>query len=438
MNRGHNGRPHAHINTRLLVIVAGLAGAGVCAFLGLVLSGLLLLVQPPPDSLPPATVPSVPRNSSTVRVAVPTATPAPELPQAVAITAEPQPEAQAPGPSTAPETGGSAVAMPAATPQDCPPPAGWVIHYVEPGETLFAYVLGAINTGTTITTHDVRGANCLTSDLLQIGQALYLPPDAAENAPPSEPVSLPPGDAPSGPRTPQCDPHCTISIRPGSRAEQIAAAIDNLPVAFWGSDFLAAIGPGASPPAYAFLAGKPSGASLEGFLFPGTYQLTNATTAADFRDMLLAAFAAVYSGDMEAAASAHGMTFYQALTLASIIQRESWATAEQVLISSVFHNRLQAGMPLGASVTTQYVLGGPSNWWPRLSAGQINTPSSYNTNTNPGLPPTPIDSPGSEALRAALQPADTAYLYFTGNCQGPGNLYAVTYDEHLANVNLCR
>lgn len=317
---------------------------------------------------------------------------------------------------------------------DCAPPDGWQIHYVLPGETLFAYVLGS---GGTISTDDLRRANCLTSDLLQVGQPLYLPPGAAENVPSSDPVGVPVAEQ-TGPRVPNCDPHCAISIRPGWRAEQIAAAIDQIPVGFWGTDFLAAIGPDAALPSHGFWTSRPSGRSLEGFFYPGTYELGNEDGAADFRDMLLAAFASVVSPDAEASAAAHGLTFYEALTLASIIQRESWAASEQALISSVFHNRLRTGSRLGATVTVQYVLGGPGNWWPRVSGGQVNTASPYNTYVNTGLPPGPISNPDIQAINAALSPPDTNFLYFTGNCRGSGNLYAATYDEHLANVNACR
>ncbi len=416
---------------RLIALVAAL-GIGACLMMtGLALSGLFLLADlaPSETALPTAT----PTIISSTRVAVvlaPTSTDT----RAATATATPTPSPTAPPSATAAPTAAPTLDPTLAA---CPPPESWRAHNVQPGETLFAYVLGAMTAGAEITTRDIRRANCLESDLLQVGQMLYLPPGAAENAPSSEPAGAPAAVAAAGPRPPNCDPHCTISIRPGLRAEQIAAAVDNVPVGFWGADFMAAVTSGANLPAYSFLASKPPGASLEGYLYPGTYEVSNATTAQDFRNMMLERFAANYSPDFEGAAAAHGLSFYQALTLASIIQRESWATSEQARISSVFHNRLRIGEKLAATVTTQYALGTPANWWPRITGGQINTPSPYNTNLNPGLPPTPIDSPGIEAIRAALYPADTDYLFFTGNCRGSGNLYASTFNQHLANVNLC-
>lgn len=421
-------------NLSPLLIFGVLTLIGACLLVVFVASGLMLVIQPEQQS-PTETPTPITSARVTIQVASTPHTPVAELPPAFVATSAPTATSAEASTQTAPPTTNPSPAQ--SYPPDCPPPDGWEPHVVEPGETLFAYVLGALNTGVSITTRDVRQGNCLTSDLLQVGQTLYLPPDAAANAPSSDPIGAPPALVASGPRTPNCDPHCTISIRSGSRVEQIAAAIDNVPVSFWGADFLAAIGPGVTPPGYDFLGSKPAGVTLEGYLYPGTYELSNTTTAAEFRDMLLAAFAANYAGDFASAAQARGLTFYQALTLASIIQRESWAYSEQVLISSVFNNRLQRGEKLGATVTTQYALGGPGNWWPRVTGGQINTASPYNTNLNPGLPPTPINSPGIDAIRAALYPADTGYLFFTGNCQGSGNLYATTFDEHLANVNLC-
>ncbi len=422
-------------STGLLLLTLG---AGICLMMGAVGVGLLAHIER--SARPTATpIPTLPRTLSAPVVAVlPSPSPSPErpipdLPPAYAATV-------APTVTDLPHPMASPTATPADAPQTtgqasgCEHPEGWELHHVLPGETLFAYVLGA---GGTVTTDDLRRANCLSSDLLQIGQPLYLPPGAAQNAPPSEPLA-PAAPAGSGPRSPDCDPHCTISIRPGWRAEQIAAVIDSLPVGFWGADFLAAVGPGAAPPAYDFLASRPAGRSLEGYLYPGTYELSNEDTAESFRDRLLAAFAEHLPADASALAAAHGMTLYQALTLASIIQRESWAYGEQVLVSSVFHNRLQAGSPLGSTVTLQYALGGPGDWWPRLSASHFDTASPYNTNLNAGLPPSPVCNPAAEAINAALRPAETDYLFFTGNCQGSGNLYATTYEEHLANVNACR
>jgi len=128
----------------------------------------------------------------------------------------------------------------------------------------------------------------------------------------------------------------------GWRREQIADAINAAQTLFTGGDFLAATGPDAAPP-FDFTAERPPGSTLEGFLFPGTYTAQNDTTAEQFRDMLLSAFAANVTPQMRADAAAQGVSFYQALILASIVQRETRAPEMQPLIASVLYNRLRDG-----------------------------------------------------------------------------------------------
>lgn len=321
------------------------------------------------------------------------------------------------------------------TPACPPPPADWVSHTVQVGETLFAFQLGTNNT---VTVDQIIAVNCLGGRLIYEGQKLWLPPDAAENAPSSDasPIPLPTDPAaplpPSGlTRSPQCP--CQITLQEGWRLEQIAEVIDSLPLGFRGADFLAVAGRGSALAGREFMAGAPSGASLEGYMLPNTYTVTNDMDAAAFVNMVLDAFGAATSG-LWADAAARGLTPYQTVTLASIVNRESRSPDQQVLISSVFHNRLASGRNLGATVTTQYALGRSGNWWPNV-AGQVSTlDSPYNTNTYTGLPPSPICSPSLDALRAAVYPAQTNYLYFTGSCSGSGNVYAETYEQHLANV----
>ncbi len=419
--------------SRRLAPISGLSvlvAASICLMMVVIGVGLAIRwLAPATQSAPVTTTTSPPPSTTAVAAAILPATGLPTLP----ANTQPAPTITR-IPTSRPTTPLTDLPLVPTAPEaevGCVPPEGWELHHVLPGETLFAYVLGA---GGTLTTDELIRANCLSSDLLQIDQPIYLPPGAAENTPSSDPIA-PAGSVGTGPRTPDCVPHCPISIRPGWRMEQIAAAIDTIPVGFWGADFLAVVGPGAAAPGFDFLATRPPGQSLEGFLYPGTYELSNTDTPESFRDTLLAAFAAHLPAGADAAAAAHDLTLYQAVVLASIIQRESWTYSEQVLISSVFHNRLRSGSPLGSTVTTMYALGAPGNWWPRVTGSQINTASPYNTNINSGLPPSPINSPGAETLSAALNPAETEYLYFTGNCRGPGNVYAITYAEHLANVN---
>ena len=317
----------------------------------------------------------------------------------------------------------------------CNIPGGWVAHTVQAGDTLFAFQLG---TGSEVTVDDILQGNCLSSRLIFEGQTLWLPAGAADNAPSSytAPTAFPTNDAapPGGlSRSPQCP--CEIIIQSGWRLEQIAELIDSLPVGFSGREFLLITGRGTSLANQRFMEGAPSGTSLEGFMFPDAYTVTNSMDARAFVLMALERFGMMTSDQLWADAAAGGLSPYEAVTLASIITRESGSAEQQALISSVFHNRLDTGRGLGATVTTQYALGHSGDWWPN-AAGQVSTfDSPYNTNIYRGLPPSPIASPSLQALRAAIYPADTNFLYFTANCRGSGNAYAETYEQHLANVN---
>lgn len=309
----------------------------------------------------------------------------------------------------------------------CSPPDGWEPYTVQQDDTLFAFVLGA---GGTVTVDDLVAANCLNSRYLQVGQLLYLPPGAAENAPPSVPEAAAGPDGARGPRTPNCP--CTIVIPPGWRLEQIAGAIDASSTLFTGADFLAAVGPGVQT-SYDFTQERPPGTSLEGFMYPGTYTVQNDTTAEAFRDMLLEAFAANVSPTVRADAAAKGVTFYQALILASVVQRESRVLETQKLIASIYFNRLRDGNRLASTVPVSYALGRPGNWWPRVTGSNMEVDSPYNTYTRPGLPPTPINSPDINAIIATVYAPETDLYYHSGGC-GRGAAFARTYEEHLANI----
>jgi hypothetical protein len=368
----------------------------------------------PTDAVPPPSATSLPGPMPTLPMFEPSATPAPP--------ADASPGAR-PGASPIPVSDATQAGT------ACAPPEGWERYVVQPDDTLFAFALGA---GGTVSVDDLIAANCLTSRYLLIGQVLYLPPGAAENAPPSVPAGKPSLAGVHGPRTPQCP--CTITVREGWRREQIADAIDAAQTLFTGADFLDATGPGASA-AFDFVMERPPGTPLEGFLFPGTYTVQNDTTAEDFRDMLLSAFAANVSPQMRGDAAAQGITFYQALIIASIVQREVRGPETQKLVASVYYNRYRDGNRLGTTVAIQYALGGPGNWWPRVTASGLQVDSPYNAYTHAGLPPTPIDSPGLSAIVAAVYPPQTDYRYHTASCDGSGEVFAATYEEHLKNVN---
>lgn len=237
-------------------------------------------------------------------------------------------------------------------------------------------------------------------------------------------------------------PEITVTVPEGWRREQIAAWIDQQPdLPFTGSDFLIASGPGAAiPEDITFAADIPSGMSLEGFLFPDTYRLAIDATAQDLVERMLYTFDARVTGDLRQQAAANGLSLYQAVTVASIVEREARVADERPTIADVYLNRLEAGMKLEADPTVQYAMGYQADadqWW-NLNLTQEDyyaVDSPYNTYLYPGLPPGPIANPGLSAIQAVLQPDDTPYLYFRATCDDSGrHNFATTFEEHVANA----
>ena len=228
------------------------------------------------------------------------------------------------------------------------------------------------------------------------------------------------------------NPHArliTVRVLPGWRREQIAASLDT-GSPLHGEDFLAATQRASD---YHLPFPVPAGASLEGFLFPATYALAPEDQAADLVRAMLARFSQEMTPSLLGGFNAQGLTPYQGLILASIIQREAVPQEEMPLIASVYLNRLHQGMPLEADPTVQYALGRPGQWWKSpLSAADLEVDSPFNTYRHPGLPPAPIANPGAEALRAVAFPAQTSYLFFRAACDGSGrHVFSRTFQEHL-------
>ncbi|MDD2573644.1 MAG: endolytic transglycosylase MltG [Bacillota bacterium] len=166
---------------------------------------------------------------------------------------------------------------------------------------------------------------------------------------------------------------------------------------------------------------------LEGYLFPDTYEVFIGETANSIIDRMLGRFEEVAREvgllDLEGG----GMTMDEIVTLASVVEREAGTFEELPLVSAVFHNRLRIGMNLGSCATVQYVL---KERKPRLSTKDTQIDSPYNTYIMPGLPVGPIASPGREALKAAMEPAESDYLYFVATNEGT-NVFSDNYQQFL-------
>ncbi|MDD3776388.1 MAG: endolytic transglycosylase MltG [Actinomycetota bacterium] len=181
---------------------------------------------------------------------------------------------------------------------------------------------------------------------------------------------------------------------------------------------------------YSFLEGAES---LEGFLFPKTYELTADYTAKDIIGLLISQYQLETSSLDYSWAGQNDLTPYQILIIASLIEREAYVAEERELISAVIHNRLEIGMPLGIDATIRY---GLDKWDQDLTVSDLQTDSPYNTRLYAGLIPTPICNPGLEAIRAALSPADVDYLYFVVTDEEKHtHSFSTTLDQHEQNIN---
>jgi UPF0755 protein len=175
--------------------------------------------------------------------------------------------------------------------------------------------------------------------------------------------------------------------------------------------------------------GIPAG-SLEGYLYPDTYQFVKGMTAEEILTRMVARMKDRVSADILAAARARDLNFHQLLTLASIIEKEAVDRGEMPLISAVFWNRLKLDMPLQADPTVQYAVGKERQ---RLTRDDLMVESPFNTYRRPGLPPGPIAGPSIAAIRAAANPARVGYLYFVAS-DDRRHQFSVTLADHNAAV----
>ncbi len=252
--------------------------------------------------------------------------------------------------------------------------------------------------------------------------------------------------APPSPAAPRI---VRVLIPEGYTADQIArlAREDGLR-----GSYLAAVGAAVHrsllrPSAY----GAPAGTrGLEGFLFPATYELYAGTPSTRLVSEQLAAFRANFGGGEVDRARKLGVTPYQLLTIASIVEREAATAHDRPLVAAVIYNRLRLRMTLGVDATLRYAL---HDFEHPLTEAQLATDTPYNTRLHGGLPPTPISNPGIASIRAAAHPAHVSYLYYVNAPDGCGDLVfstgyaqferdAAAYREALrrngGNVPTCR
>ena len=242
----------------------------------------------------------------------------------------------------------------------------------------------------------------------------------------------------------------TVTIPEGWRLEQVAWLLEQQGL-MRGDDFIAYASTAQYD--YPWLADRPPGASLEGFLFPDTYELAQDATPADVVDLMLANFDVRAAPEIESRLDGRQifdvktgrwrpMTLYEVIILASIVEREAVLDEERPIIASVYYNRMdpayvdETALRLSSDPTIQYAKGfdaATGSWWNPMQPGEgLTIDSPYNTFKIQGLPPGPICSPGLASILAVLEPADTTYLYFHAVGDG-SHIFASTLEEHLQN-----
>ena len=177
----------------------------------------------------------------------------------------------------------------------------------------------------------------------------------------------------------------------------------------------------------------PRAASLEGYLFPDTYRFQRLETPTQMLTAMVKRF--------RAAAASIGLEsgYHRTVTLASLVEKETPAAEDRPRVASVFENRLAKGMPLMTDPTVIYAAMLENRYRGTIYQSDLHADSAYNTYRHPGLPPGPICSPGLAALRSAMHPAKTDYLYFVADAGGAGHsLFSSTLAGHEQNVTAYR
>ena len=238
----------------------------------------------------------------------------------------------------------------------------------------------------------------------------------------------------------------SVRIPEGVRMEQLPGVLRDAGMGAAAADFLNAAKTGTWN--YDFLKDRPQGASLEGFLFPDTYQFTVDADANTVIKKMLDTFQVRWKTALDTqpapvrGSAPNGLNMYQALIIASIVEREAGSDTDRGEIASVYYNRLKfkPPLPLQADPTVQYAVGNESRWWKKdLTQSDLDTNNPYNTYPNPSnktgaLPPTPICSPSLKSIIAALTPSSTDFLFFVAKNDGSGtHAFAKTDAEQEAN-----
>lgn len=222
-----------------------------------------------------------------------------------------------------------------------------------------------------------------------------------------------------------------LAVPPGLWLVEVADRVGSLP----GRDadaFLEATRNGAVRSRY-----QPEGqASLEGLLWPDTYRVAEAEDEIDIAAAMAREFEEHADAVGLADATTGGLTPYQIVVVASLVEAEAKVDEDRALIASVIYNRLRDGMPLQIDASVLYAIGDPGKQ--TITAADLRTESPFNTYVVTGLPPTPIGSVSEASLRAAITPAQTDFRFYVIADEQGRHAFSRTFEEHQANVALAR
>ena len=169
----------------------------------------------------------------------------------------------------------------------------------------------------------------------------------------------------------------------------------------------------------------------EGFLFPDTYRISRGASEEMILQTMAQEFSRKFTPELQAKAQAIGLSAYEVIVLASLIEREVQLAKERPMVARVFLNRIRIGMPLQSCATIQYILGYAKE---ELTIADTQLPSPYNTYLHQGMPPGPVANPGLSSIQAALNPAEGDWLYFVIDGKTGGHRFSRSLAEHEAAI----
>jgi UPF0755 protein len=182
---------------------------------------------------------------------------------------------------------------------------------------------------------------------------------------------------------------------------------------------------------YTFLNEIPEGGgTLEGYLFPDTYYFAKDVTATEIINKMLDTFSIKVLPAIKTELDVQKKSLFEIVTMASVVEGEVRNDEDRKIVAGLFWNRIAGDMPLQSDATLEYALG-TNKVQHSIAETKINSP--YNTYQNKGLPPGPVSNPGISSILAALEPAQTDFVYFLSDPATGKTVFAKTFDQHIAN-----